>query len=343
MKSFSFESIQEFKESLQNNKDLGIVVFASPEIIEKLSKSVEKNVVLCSTSGEYTEKGFRTNIITGFTYELEEGEVVEIQYPPIRSFEKLKAAYKKVENNENAFALLLCDGLSGMEESIVTNFFFAKKTFKIIGGSAGDYTKFKETLIYKGIKKVHSLAIFFNINKKTELVKENIYEPTGVRLLVTESDPINRVVKSFNNKPAATEYARALKIEEKDLPNYFMNNPLGKMMKNNIYISSPMKVNEDKSITFYCQIIPNTFLDILKPVDVVETVKKTVNSLSFSPSFILSIHCILRSLKFQQEDLWHSFDNELLKLCENTTGFISYGEQFYQNHFNQTMVMLAIE
>ncbi|MBD7912111.1 MULTISPECIES: FIST N-terminal domain-containing protein [Clostridium] len=343
MEVFKFLSAEETISYLNENNSYGYVVFCEPEKVLELNKKVNDNVVLCSTSGEYTYDGFESHVFTGFQYDLQEVEVVEVLYPPIKSLEKLNGAYNKVKDNENALALLLCDGLSGVEESIVTTFFFAKENFKIIGGSAGDYTEFKETLIYIGKKKVHSVALFFNSKKKTQIVKENIYKPTGIKLLVTDADPINRVVKTFNNNNASTEYAKALGITESELSSHFMNNPLGKIGKDNIYIASPMKVNENKSITFYCQMLPNTFVELLEPMDPISMLQNTISEIKFKPKFTLALNCILRSIKFQNEGLWKNFDHELLRFCKNTTGFICYGEQFYKHHFNQTMVLLAME
>lgn len=48
---------------------------------------------------------------------------------------------------------------NGMEESIVATFYFVDDNFKIIGGSAGDNLKFKETFIFIGNKRVHSAVI----------------------------------------------------------------------------------------------------------------------------------------------------------------------------------------
>ncbi|MDS0524604.1 FIST C-terminal domain-containing protein [Clostridium sp. SHJSY1] len=343
METFKFSNVEETISYLNKNSSYGHVVFCDPEKVKQISSAVTGNVVLCSTSGEYTSEGFEKHVCTGFQFDLKEVEIVEISYPPIKSLESLKRAYEKVKNNENAFALLLCDGLSGAEESIMTTFFFARDNFKIIGGSAGDYTEFKETFIYHGNRKVHSIALFFNSKKRTQIIKENIYKPTGTKLLVTEADSVNRIVKSFNNNPASTEYARALGIAESELPKYFMNNPLGKVSKDNIYISSPMKVNSDKSITFYCQILTNTFVEVLEPTDTLSMIKHTLNEVKFKPNFTLALNCILRSLKFQDESLWKSIDNELLNFCKNTTGFICYGEQYYKAHLNQTMVLLVTE
>jgi hypothetical protein len=270
-------------------------------------------------------------------------DIVELLYPPVKSISNIKQAYHKVKSNTNAFALLLCDGLSEMEETIISTLYFIDSKFKIIGGSAGDNLKFENTLIYIGQKRVHSLVVFFNMKSQTQIIKENLYTSSGCKLLVTEASPIKRIVNTFNGNPAAVEYAKALGISETDLPNYFMNNPLGRISGEDVFIASPMKVNPDKSITFYSQIIPNTFVEILKPANHTEVMKSTANAIKINPGFVLSINCILRSLLFKKNNLWNNVDSQLLAVCRNQTGFISYGEQYYKNHLNQTMVLLLVE
>lgn len=343
MNAISFSNTQEAANYIASKKDKGYVLCSNNENVTELALLNLRNVVSCSTAGEYTAQGYRNGVITGFEYDLNDAEIVEILYPPIKSLELLKNSYEKVKNNSNAFMLLLCDGLSGMEETIITTFYFMKDDFKIIGGSAGDNLKFKETLVYIGGRKVHSVALFFNIKVKTHIIKENIYESTGKKLLITDADTIKRTVKSFNSMPAATAYAKALNVSETELPNHFMNNPLGKIYNDSISIVSPMKVNSDKSITFYSQLLPNTFVQILQPLDPISEIRNTLNKVPFKPSFVFAINCILRSLKFQQENLWKGVDKELLNFCSNTSGFISYGEQFYKMHSNQTMVLLLVQ
>lgn len=343
LKALAFLNPQEASNFTRTNVDKGFVLFSNVEMVLELSKLVSSNVTLCSTAGEYSKEGYKSGIISGFQYELPDVEIVEIFYPPIKSISKLKECYKKVKDNKNAFALLLCDGLTGMEESIITTFYFVDDNFKIIGGSAGDNLKFKETFIFIGSKRVYSVGLFFNIAKRTSIIKENIYISSGRRLLITGADPINRIVKTFNKVPASTEYARILNVREEDLSKYFMSNPLGKIYRNEIFIASPMQVNNDKSIKFYCQLMTNTFVEVLKSVDPVAEIKSTIKSMPFKPTFTLVINCILRSLKFQQENIWKSIDKEILSFCSNTAGFISYGEQFYKAHVNQTMVLLIVE
>jgi hypothetical protein len=104
-----------------------------------------------------------------------------------------------------------------------------------------------------------------------------------------------------------------------------------------------MKIQENGSIKFYCQVMPNTFVQVLEPADTATTLKQTMNKLTFQPSFLLVVNCILRSLKFKEDRSNDLFSNILLERCKNTSGFVSYGEQYMEHHVNQTMVLLAIE
>lgn len=345
MKALVFDHIDEafhyLREGLANNK--GAVLFSSLPHVTELARQAPDHAVLCSTSGEYTCNGYRDGVITGFEYDRQWTEIVDVGYPPITSSRRLKQAYEKVKDNANAFLLLLCDGLSGMEESLISTLYFMRPDFKIIGGSAGDSLQFKETFIYIGSRRVRHAAIFFDAPFRTALMKENIYSRTGDTLLVTRADAMNRTVMSFNDRPASEEYARVLGVEEQELSRHFMNHPLGKAYEDDIFIASPMRVNPDRSITFYTELMPNTFVHMLKPEDPLDILRQTVTQAPFRPSFVLAVHCILRSLMFQQKDCWDSFDRELLGLCSNITGFVSYGEQYYQRHINQTMVLMLTE
>lgn len=343
MKSIIFNSVKEAEQSINRNSELGFILHVPIDMIHDLGKQSSENTVLVSTSGEYSGNGYQSGVITGFSYDKSIGESVEIQDPPILSKSNIESAYNKVKNNPNAFMLLYLDGLSGGEERVMTTLYFMKDDFKIIGGSAGDDLRFKETIIYLGNKQVTHAAVFINAKSKTQLVKENIYVPHGEKVLITDADPIKRIVYKINNRPATTEYARLLGISESDLANHFMNNPLGKIYEDEILIASPQAVNPDKSITFYCQLMPNTFVYMLQPVDPVTMVNETMDSLSFTPSFMYVVNCILRSLKFQEENTWKPIDRCVSSKCKNMTGFISYGEQYYKHHVNQTMVILAVE
>ncbi|WP_058302357.1 FIST signal transduction protein [Gorillibacterium timonense] len=345
MKAIRFNNAEEAAAHVTHQADpeTSYVLFASVRHVKELAEAKLPRTVLCSTAGEYSTRGYENGVVSGFSYPTRLAEIVEIGIPPIRSLEALEKAYSKVEANPNAFMLLLCDGLGGTEESVLSTFFPLHPDFKIIGGSAGDNLEFQETCIYLSGRRVKNVALLFSPTAKTHLIKENIYTPTGTTLLVTKADALGRRVYTFNNKPAAAEYARVLGVEEARLADSFIHHPLGKEYHDDIFIASPMKVNQDRSITFYCELMANTFVHLLKPLDSIETLTETLTQAPAKPSFVFAVHCILRSLKFQQEGLWPLTDSKLLAYCPNTTGFVSYGEQYYRRHANQTMVMLVVE
>ncbi|AIQ66088.1 hypothetical protein PSTEL_26205 [Paenibacillus stellifer] len=345
MRAVRFINCAEAQTYLDRNADSGkiCVLFAPVPHVLELSATAPPGIILCSTAGEYSSEGYEDGVITGFECAAAEAEVVEIGDPPILSLDRLEEAYGRAADNPEAFMLLLCDGLNGGEELLLSTFFSLRPDFKIIGGSAGDGLQFKETYIFADGRRMSNVALLISPKGRTSLIKENIYSRTGTTMLVTKADVLNRTVYTFNNRPASEVYARLLGVREEELAEHFINHPLGKEYESDIFIASPMKVNSDRSITFYCELMANTFVHLLKPEDPLEVVQRTLREAPRSPSFVFAVHCILRSLKFKQEELWDRYDREIIDYCRNTAGFVSYGEQYYRHHSNQTMVMLVVE
>ncbi|AIQ57200.1 FIST signal transduction protein [Paenibacillus borealis] len=343
MKALSFNTVDEARRYLEElGGSRGLVLFASAAAVSELSRHAPSRAVLCSTKGEYTPQGYRSGVVTGFEYESGIADIVEILHPPVLSVGQLSASYHKVQANANAFMLLLCDGTGAMEETILSSLFFIAPEFKIVGGSAAD-DEHGETYIYIGSRRVRNLGIFFNMPGRTALVKENIYVTTGKTLLVTEADVFGRTVYSFNGRPAAEEYARVLGVPEAELAEHFLSSPLGKRYEDDLIIASPMVINPDGSVTFYSQVMSSTYVEVLSAADPLAVLEETLGGSPYKPSFVLNINCTLRDQLFIRDGLWAAFDGIMLGFCGNTTGFISYGEQYYKKHANQTMILLLVE
>ncbi|WP_342565080.1 FIST N-terminal domain-containing protein [Paenibacillus sp. FSL R7-0345] len=343
MKALSFNTLDDARRQLEElGENRGLVLFASAAAVRELSPLAPPHAVLCSTKGEYTPEGYRSGVITGFEYDVRMTGIVEILQPPVLSSAGLNAAYQKVKDNANAFLLLLCDGAAAMEEAILSSLFFIAPEFKVIGGSAAD-DESGETYIYIGSRRVKNLGIFFNMAARTSLIKENIYVPTGNTLLVTEADVFGRTVFSFNGRPAAEEYARVLGVPEEELTQHFLSSPLGKRYEDDLIIASPMTANPDRSVTFYSQVMSSTYVEVLGLADPLAVLEETLGASPYKPSFVLNINCTLRDQLFNRDRLWGAFDDKMLSFCGNTTGFISYGEQYYKKHANQTMILLLVE
>jgi hypothetical protein len=123
----------------------------------------------------------------------------------------------------------------------------------------------------------------------------------------------------------------------------FMSHPLGFVGKQ-LSVASPMCVNNDQSISFYCQVPKNAEMKILQPLDVLETMDLTVQQVhqdfkKVTGSF--AINCILRKIQFQQTKLLPDVNKRFERLG-NAFGFCSYGEQLQNEQINQTLVLLTI-
>lgn len=317
-------------------------------------------VVGCTTAGEISKNCLTKNSVSAMSiasndFKTATAIIKDISTAPvlyrdelIKAFEKTGSRLQDASNIKNMFCFTLMDGLSAGEEKAlsVINSIFKQDDFPLLGGSAGDGLDFKITKIcYNG--KVYTdaaLVTFVRTSHKFFIYKENIFTPLGEQMVVTKADIANRVVYEFNHQPAAKYYAEKLGISVKDLDKHFMTNPLGRKIGDKIWIASPFKVNNDHSIQFYCRVLTNSVLEILKPQDPVKIMKESIEVIKENVKNvkgIIAVNCILRSLQFESENIGTQVFTPLSSLAP-IVGFSSYGEQLHNSHLNQTLVLLAL-
>ncbi|MFZ5967694.1 MAG: FIST signal transduction protein [Bacillota bacterium] len=317
-------------------------------------------VVGCTTAGEISKNCFTQNSLVAMGIASKDfitaTTVIEnISAAPILHREELIHTFKKTgmrledaTSGKHVFCFTLMDGLSSSEEKVlsVINSIFKQPGFPIIGGSAGDGLDFKETKVsYNGKVYTNAAVVtFVKTSHKFYIYKENIFKPFGAQMVVTKADIKNRIVYEFDHQPAAKYYAQKLGIAEKDLSKYFSTNPLGRKIGDKIWIASPFKVNTDHSIQFYCQVLTNSVLEILEPLDPVTVIHESIDHVKRNIKSIkgmIAVNCILRTLQFQQQNNGKQIVSPLLSLAP-VVGFSSYGEQLNNTHLNQTLVLLAL-
>lgn len=359
--------VSAFRESIRSiDKESNLVLFYASTCYDfhNLTKLFNEHflkaeVVGVTTSGEISNKGFLESslVVMGFdnTYKAKAVMMSDIDKYPILSRDNLISGMKEIGLNpdnqssyKEGFALVFPTGLTMAEEKMlsIVNSVFKYDGFPIMGGTAGDDVKFQETLIsVNGVVSNNSGAVVFvKTFHKFKIYKENIFKSKGITLKVSEVDLENRIVKKLNGNRASAEYAKALGIQEKELPNYFMTNPIGRRVGDNIWIASPFQVLPDGSIQFYCQIFPHSTLELLEPEDPVAMIDLTIAKVKddFKDIYgVISINCILRKLQFQSQKNIGAVGSKLCSL-PNVTGFVSYGEQLGKLQLNQTLVLFVI-
>ncbi|MBQ9537953.1 MAG: FIST C-terminal domain-containing protein, partial [Treponema sp.] len=278
------------------------------------------------------------------------------QFPIINKRKITEAARKAGVNvgqnggNKDCFALVFINGLCNAEEATlaVLNAVISDNEFIIAGGSAGDDLQFKQTYVsYNGEVVSKGAAVLFVKTSKKFLVKrENIFAPSGKKLLFSSVDIESRLVKSINGQSPKRMYAQALGIHESEAANAALAHPMGRAYGDDVFISSIASFNPDGSMGMYCRVLPNSSLELMDPLDPIEIAVKTGNTFSdeiAKPGFVFLVNCILRTIGFEQQgltgriaDIWHKY---FPVYC----GFSSYGEQKDRLNFNQTLLAIVVE
>jgi hypothetical protein len=169
------------------------------------------------------------------------------------------------------------------------------------------------------------------------------FEPTSHRFVITRSDAPNRVVYEVNGQPVLQAYAEAAGVDADALDGaVFMRHPWGMVMDGDPWIRSPMRVEADGGLKFYCQIEEGMELFMMSGTDLVgETraaFRRAEGELAATPAGALVFNCILRRLELDAEHTHESFRESFA--AYPTAGFHTYGES-YLGHINQTCTGLV--
>lgn len=315
-------------------------------------------VIGCTTAGEIGPAGYCDHSLSGASFSSSEFRAVSGLLSHLQQFristgqsftmQLMQGLAYKVPHSmmDSSFALLLIDGLSIREEPVTRSVQSTLGRIPLIGGSAGDGTRFKKTLVYSG-GRFHGDSAVLTLVTTTlpfRLFKTHNFEPTSERLVVTEADPARRLVMEINGRPAALEYARIVGIDVHQLNLTHFGHWAAVVLINGIsHVRSIQKINPDNSLTFFCAIENGLVLRIARSTSLLDNLHQTfaqVHSQIGIPQLVLGADCVHRKL-----DSENSADKEAIAAClieNNTTGFTTYGEQFRGIHINQTFVGIAI-
>ncbi len=246
---------------------------------------------------------------------------------------------------ENAFALLLVDGLSNAEENIVAAIHWELDDIELVGGSAGDGITFQRTVMIHDGKVAQRAAVLMMIETEFpfRVFKTQNFEPTGIKLVVTAADTENRIVHELNAEPAAREYASAIGLRPDDLgPFSFASYPLVVKVGGDYYCRSIRNMNLDGSLSFFCAIDEGLVFTVARPRDILSSTEATLHELDMALGgidLVVGFDCILRRLDAETRQIRHQMDALYRKYA--VSGFHTYGEQYNAMHLNQTLTGIA--
>ncbi|PCF94918.1 nitric oxide-sensing protein NosP [Vreelandella nigrificans] len=346
-------------------QDMALVIFfcSSEYDLDVLAAEMNQRfsgvqVVGCTTAGEIGPAGYLQHTLTGASFPADSHLVVSGLLEDLSRFEISRAQVfvqtllQRLESNdpkvclENRFALLMIDGMSSREEPAAHALQYALGKIPLFGGSAGDDQKFVRTYVFSNGKFHADSAVLVLVNTAFPFMtfKTQHFIPTEERMVVTEADLSERIVKEINGLPAAEEYARMLGVRVDELnPMRFAASPVVVMIAGTNYVRSIQQANPDGSLTLYSAIEEGLVLRVAHGAGLVSNLEQTFDKIHAElghPQLVIGCDCILRKLEVVQNGLQGRIA-EIFK-DNNTIGFNSYGEQFHGIHVNQTLTGVAI-
>ena len=360
----ALEAVKILKQKLPVEDYSAIVVFFSPDydpaqIAAAMNECFPGAPVFgCTTAGELGPEGIGDGGIVAVAFRAGDFTIVAQPIPDLDgfTFERIRdsvgesrARLEQAEGGaegRNRFGLLLVDGMSLHEEGLISAISASLDDIQVVGGSAGDGMSFGATwILFNG--EVHSNAavlLLVSTELPCRLFKCNSFEPTAIKLVVTEADIEKRVVREFNAEPAALEYARIIGVPLSELNGYtFAAHPVIVRVDGDYYARSIQRANEDGSLTFFCAIDEGLVLTAAGRLDtlgVVEDMFRTTEAELGEVSVYLGFDCVHRRLDAEQRQITRELAD--LYRRHNVVGFNTYGEQYRSMHLNQTFSGLAI-
>lgn len=340
----------------QPNIQVCLAFFSDEYDLQHLGKALKEHlpypVIGCTTAGQLSEVGFQRGGISGASLASNELTAIPYLIHPLSSYsEQVAGIAKNIQerislSEMSAFGLLLVDGLSMKEEPLISALYMALGNVPIIGGSAGDSLKFKQTFVYYDGELLHDAAVLtlFLTSLPFKIFKHQHFLPTSTRLVVTEADPEKRLVKEINGEPAVEAYAELIGTPvEKLNESVFSQNPLMLRIGDDYYVRSISNIEPDGGLKFFCAIDAGLVLTIGKGSSALEalnnSLEKTKQDIG-DPQIIIGCDCILRRLEMEQ----HGIDDRIGQIMarNKVVGFSTYGEQFNSVHVNQTFTGIVI-
>lgn len=335
-----------------------VMLFISPEadLAALLAgMTIDAPVIGCTTAGEISDEGYSEGGIVAlglpaahfdaemvFVEQLSSLVREEVIGRLIRARATLAA---RQPDWDHEFAFLMVDGLSTREDELTTTLASGLGPVPLFGGSAADGTRFRETFVIHKGRCWRDAAVLAMVRSRCRARVFNLDHlvPTQTRMVVTEADPANRIVRKINAEPAAREYARLLGKDPGQLDTFtFAANPVVVRIGGRHHVRAIQQVAPNGDLVFFSAIDEGLVLTLAEPQDMVTHLERELAELAqgTAPEAILACDCILRRMEALEKQKYGAVSSILRQ--NRVIGFSTYGEQLNSMHVNQTMTGVAI-
>lgn len=263
---------------------------------------------------------------------------------PILSVSKLMGHVRDL--NGNAKDTICLDFATGNDSVVVTtlNSCLNERGISLIGATAWENKVSCNGIVYQG---ACVYALIKNKNGSIHVFKENIYtiDETMPKFIATKIEEETQKIVTLNNQSASGLYQQVLGIKESAIETQTFKNPIGRLVGDEIYITSIKSRCADGSLECYKRTNHLDSLTILKLDDYKSVIQSTVDKIKKElPSLkgVFSVNCILRYLMFNDLKCMDEYLKTMNALGTHV-GLVGCGEHYRTQHVNQTMTCFAFD
>lgn len=337
-----------------------VCLFVSPEgpfrdiATQAAAKFVGAQVMACTTAGEIGRAGYVEGRVVAVGFPASDFSATALLIEDMGSGgaqalgdrlvrEKLSLAERAPERDK-VFAFLLVDGLSLKEDILAAALSPALGGMPMFGGSAGDGAEFARTRVSLNGVVAQDAAVLAIVRTDLPMRVFSLDHliPTETRMVVTEADPIARIVKTINAEPAAREYARIVGKDPDQLDTFtFAAHPVAVRLGAEHHVRAIQRVTENGELQFFSAIDEGMVLTVADHRNIVSHLDAELTAMADPepPLSILGCDCVLRRIEAEQAQSVRALSDTLAR--HRVVGFSTYGEQFGPLHVNQTMTGVA--
>lgn len=324
-----------------------------PEIVECLNEKYPAVKKLgTGGTGFFNGKDYGKNlIITAFFDDVTviTGVLRSVSTIPLRDVETFQKNIRAIQpGKDNTICWEYC---AASEEKLTTTMSSAIEPsgIPLLGGSIFGYEGAEKPLCCVD-DQVYDDACGYALIKsksgKIKIYRENIYEKNdNVSHIATKVNRANRELIELDGRPVADVYTSQMGIPKNQIIDSVMNHPMCRQVGDQSYIASMKELGPNGSFINYKQINQNDTIYFMKLADYKEIMSSTLDKIhnDFSKvSLVLSVDCIYRYLLFQSLNYTSEYLSTMHTLG-NHMGYVGGGEQFVNQHMNQTLVCAVFE
>lgn len=314
------------------------------EVMYELDARGLHHVIGCTTAGHISSEGYKTQ--GGLRFHLGGSRLKSRSWMLDLDLSDLLSKGSELRQfaaaNPDAFGIIMIDGLSGREESIVGALRRELPGVPIVGGSAGDSLKFEKTHLFHGAE-LHSdvaiLTLVATADFRVSMFRLQHHLPTEKAFLVTRAE--GRRLYELNGRPALEVYLEATGLSESELgASAYGRYPLMAKSGEHFYIRAIHDATHE-GLDFFCKLEVGTVLRLGTSPGSNDELLRTLDGVGCDgPHVSLFFDCTLRRLEFEDRALSQLVGR---RLGNSGSGFCTYGEQLDGIHVNQTLVGLRFE